>query len=509
MGKRIVQLLLVLVIVMGLVRTSSIRAATTTTASFSDYTISGNFYQAKVNFQLSGGGDQLILDSPDSKNLNLSNLREQLGSENVVVGSDDRILVNLKKVANNDSGTFYIQMKKATSDVLSVRDINNQVLSKFDFTTGQSGTTRNRIQSFSALATSSVPVISVQPTTVTDYDHDLTIHGTWQSSQSSITIYYKFESSSPGKWSVLGTYSGTANQIHDFTGTIPKDLIRGMTGGRKINFYTNYVNPTADNKGTSYNTNFTFAPYALNAKLFIDNKEINTTQENPYVARGSILTLTQTMSTNVGGTLKFIVDGDTSNVPSVNLAIPGISTSTTQRIHLDSLGKDDNKVHKAVYQFEAGGKVLVSSILYFVVGNDLRLNVPSAIDFGTHRPSDYQKGFESSPTVTGELSIFDGRNGDGTAHYSGNLQLLASASDFINGKGHRLNASLLWDGQSISSDKKSKVEELVPPTASDPAFKDFTEDVKHDLKLSVPKNTATESGTYSSTITWTLQDTLQ
>lgn len=508
MGKRIVQLLLVLVIVMGLVRTSSIRAATTTTASFSDYTISGNFYQAKVNFQLSGGGDQLILDSPDSKNLNLSNLREQLGSENVVVSSDGRILVNLKKVANNDSGTFYVQMKKATSDVLSVRDINNQVLSKFDFTTGQSGTTRNRIQSFSALATSSVPVISVQPTTVTDYDHDLTIHGTWQSSQSSITIYYKFESSGIGNWKTLGTYTGSANQVHDFTGIIPKETLKELPGG-KVSFFVNYVNPTAGNLGTKYQTSMTMSPYASNAKLFIDNEEVNTTKENPFVARGSILTLTQTMSTNATGTLKFIVDDDNSNVPSVNLGIPGVSTSTTQRIHLDSLGKDDNKVHEAVYQFEAGGKVLVSSILYFVVGNDLRLNVPSAIDFGTHKTSDYQKGFESSPTVTGELSIFDGRNGDGTAHYSGNLQLLASASDFVNGKGHRLNASLLWNGQSISSDKKSKVGELVPPTASDPAFKDFTEDVKHDLKLSVPKNTATESGTYSSTVTWTLQDTLQ
>ncbi|WP_334332005.1 MULTISPECIES: hypothetical protein [unclassified Companilactobacillus] len=161
-----------------------------------------------------------------------------------------------------------------------------------------------------------------------------------------------------------------------------------------------------------------------------------------------------------------------------------------------------------VHKFEAGGKVLVSSILYFVVGNDLKLTVPSLIDFGTHKPSDYEKGFESSPTVTGELSIFDGRNGDGTAHYNGNLQLLASASDFVNDKGHQLNASLLWNGQSISNNE-NKVGELVPPTASDPAFKDFTEDVKNDLKLLVPKNTATESGKYSSTVTWTLQDTLQ
>ena len=38
----------------------------------------------------------------------LTSLKEQLGNENVVVGNNGQILVNLKqKMSNNDSGTFY------------------------------------------------------------------------------------------------------------------------------------------------------------------------------------------------------------------------------------------------------------------------------------------------------------------------------------------------------------------------------------------------------------------
>ncbi|WP_334351978.1 hypothetical protein [Companilactobacillus sp. HBUAS56257] len=108
MGKRIVQLFFILTMITGLVRINSIRAATVTTANFSDYTVSNDSYQAKINFQLSGEGNQLILYSPDSKNLDLTSLKEQLGNENVVVGNNGQILVNLKqKMSNNDSGTFY------------------------------------------------------------------------------------------------------------------------------------------------------------------------------------------------------------------------------------------------------------------------------------------------------------------------------------------------------------------------------------------------------------------
>lgn len=306
-------------------------------------------------------------------------------------------------------------------------------------------------------------------------------------------------------WRVLGTFTGTPGVVHEFTATIPASTIRAIGSG-KIILYTNYLDPVKDNLGTNYQTPIIFSPYADNLKIYVGDQEVDTSYDKPYIARGNSITLTAKMSTNVAGTLRFVVDGDTSNAPSVNLTIPGTSSSVSQKINLSNLGSDDGKVHEASYEFVVSGNVLYSVKFYFVVGNVLKLTVPQTIDFGSHLYTDFLKGFTATPNITGQLTLFDGRIGT----YSGNLGLSASATTFKNSAGDVLNTNLYWNNVLIPSNGTGvKIGELQPPTTTNASFKNFTEDMKSDLKLVTPKDSSPMSGDYSSTMTWTVNDTMQ
>lgn len=530
--------------------TNVTQAATTSTASFSNTEINGDYYQTKINFQLSTEGSQLILYSPDYDNIDISALKNELGSDNVIEDSNKKqILVNLKdKLDKNNAGSFLLDMTKSNTDIIYVRDINSNDLTNEDLVTGKAVnnsskttfnalnvtnllTTNNALTVSNALptnnalpsragltkATVSTPVISVDPVTADDFNNDLTVHGTWQSTANSITIYYRFNSSGVGAtsgeslmpgieiWGVLGTFTGTAGAVNNFTATIPKTTMKALQSG-SLTLYTNYVNPKVGNLGNAYSSKVTVVPYADNFLVYNNGVLNNTSPSNPYIARGTTLTLNGSITTNASGTLKFIVDGDTSNVPSLNLTIPGINTTYSQSINLDSLGKDDSKVHEAVYEFVSGGKVLASVKYYFVVGNELKLTVPQTIDFGSHMYTDFMEGFTADPTVNGDLTLFDGRSGT----YSGNIGLTASATPFENTDGDKLTANLYWNGTMIPDDGTGvRVGEVTPPTAASPAYQNFTQNLKDNLKLTAPRDSSPQGGNYTSTMTWTVNDTLK
>jgi len=228
------------------------------------------------------------------------------------------------------------------------------------------------------------------------------------------------------------------------------------------------------------------------------------------VARGSSITLVGQLNTNLAGTLKFVVDGDEANASSVNMTIPGTNASVSQKVNLDNMGQNDGKVHEADYQFVAKNKVLSSTKFYFIVGNQLELNVPQSIDFGSHKSMDFLNGFSADPTVDGQLTLFDGRNSGGNLNYSGNLGLSATATEFKNNSGDKLNAELYWNKALIpTSGGGVKVGELTPPTSAEPSFKNFTQDVKNNLKLETPAGTSPKGGQYTSEMTWTVNDTIQ
>lgn len=527
--------------------TTVAQAKTTTNASFDMVETNGNFYQTKVNFQLSEGESQLILYSPDYDNLEVSMLEKELGSDNVISDSSKKqVVVNLKsKMEKDNTGSFLLNMKRSTSDIIYIRDVNEKNLVNENLVTSEpvkndlpasalsvtaamaidnTTTTNNALASNNILSRASLtratvtnPVITVDPATVNDFDNDLTVHGTWESNQTSITIYYRLNSSGVGSsvgegltpgiedWTILGTYTGTAGVAHNFTATIPKETIRALTSGT-INLYTNYLKPKVGALGTAYNSKLTVVPYAKDLMIYNGNDINNTSINNPYVARGNELTLTGTITTNATGTLKFIVDGDTTNTPSLNVTIPGSNAGFAQAINLDNLGKDDSKVHEAVYEFTAGGKVLASVKYYFVVGNELKLTVPQTIDFGSHLYTDFLNGFTADPDITGELSLFDGRTGT----YSGDIGLSASATVFKNSNGNDLGANLYWGNTLIPDDGTGvQIGAVTPPTSTTPAYKSFTKTAEDNLKFVAPSNTSPQSGDYTSTITWTVNDTLQ
>jgi hypothetical protein len=279
-------------------------------------------------------------------------------------------------------------MKTADSDIVYVRDINNNDLTNEDLVTGKAVnnsnkvtfnalqatnlmTTNNALTVNNDLSVGSTPsragltkattsaVIYVDPATVSDVSKDLTIHGTWQSTANSVTLYYRFNSSGvvtstdptliPGyqRWGVLGTFTGTAGAVNNFTATIPSSTLESLQSG-SLSLYTNYVNPKVGDLGSPYQSRVTVEPYAKDFAIYNNGVLNNTSYSNPYIARGTTLVLNGTITTNASGTLKFIVDGDTTNAPSLNLTIPGANTSFKQTINLSSLGKDDSKVHEAV-----------------------------------------------------------------------------------------------------------------------------------------------------------------
>lgn len=538
-------LLIFLVALFSLLLPTNIsQAATISTVNFSNTVANGDYYQTEINFQLSNEDSQLILYSPDYNNLDIPMLKSELGKNNVIENANKKqVLINLKdKMDQSNSGSFLLTMKKSDSDIVYIRDIDNNELANENLVTEKavdSKVTFNALQATNLMtnndalttdntvgalpsradltkATTSAEIY-VEPVTVSDIDQDLTVHGTWKSTANRVTLYYRFNSSGsvpkpgadyiPGieKWGTLGTFTGTAGAVNNFTATIPSSTMKALTSG-SLSLYTNYVDPKAGDLGNPYRSVVTNPPYAKDLKILNNGVENNTSISNPYIARGTKLTLSGSITTNTPGTLKFVVDDDETNAPSLNLTIPGINSSYTQSINLSNLGKDDSKVHEAVYEYIAGGKVLAATKYYFVVGNELKLTVPQTIDFGSHMYTDFINGFTATPDVNGELAIFDGRTGN----YSGNIGLMASATPFRNAKGDKLSANLSWDGKVIPDDGTGvKVGEVTPPTAAEPAYQNFTQNLKNDLKFTSPKGTGPQGGNYTSTLTWTVDDTLK
>ena len=556
---------------------NTVEAATSTTAQFTKNETSGNFYQTTIDFQLSSEGTQMIIYSPDYDKIALAALKTELGTENVIADSSKKqIIVNLKnKVDKNNTGSFIVDMKKGTSDILYIRDINNNEIVNEDLATNKAitqststdstdssdsssannaltvnnalnpnnalSTNNSTIQRSNMLRSATVssaltpataaaitkPIITVNDTTVEDVDKDLTITGTWQSSSNYIDIYYKALKSSPGHvstdkdtgittdvgdpgldyWVHLGRFTGTAGAVNTFQGTIPSSLIKRINAGKQT-FFFNYVKPINGNAdvGTSYAGNLIIPKVTENMKLSIDGVDQDTTKETPYVARDSTFSVTSTFYTNLaGGSVKYYVDGAVQTAPSVNIANIGIIT-IVQKINLDDYNAYDGQVHEATFSYVVNGQPYDTTSLYFVVGNQLKLTVPDTISFGSHMSSDLVNGLTSPPDINGQLSLFDGRIGT----YSGNLGITTSATTFKNADGDTLNANLSWGDKVLPTDGSGvQIEQMTPPTATSASYRNYTSDVKDNLKLNIPKDSTPKSGTYTSTMTWTVNDTIQ
>ena len=511
---------------------TSVSASTAVSAQFTDNFTAGNFYQVTIKFKLSDEGNQLILYSPDYDSLNISSLEDQLGTDNVIADSEkQQVILNLNdEVKSDKSGSIIVLMKKSNSDILYVRDINNEDVANEDLVTGKTVSVNKTMTEIAPLQSNvslpisdtisnsllvnkssmlinpvaaqvlTVPVITPDNTHVSDFNNDLKVTGTWESPNSSIDIYYQFRATKDNEWTYLGTYNGSANEVHNFTGLIPKDIVKELTAGTQNLFFTYSQIPKQ-----SYKSTVTVDSFAESMKILMNGVETNTSFDDPYVARDAIFTISASLYTNIAGKMDYTIDGKTTSDPPLSSMFTG-NVTLTKKIDLNNLSENDGRVHEAVFRYMYNDKILDSASFYFVVGNELRLTVPESISFGSHSTMEFLNGFNAKPTVTGQLALFDGRIGT----YTGNLGLSASATSFKDSSGNNLNASLYWNNVKIPTDGEGiKIGELIPPTSTDAAYKNFTQDLNDNLVFDSAGDTVPSGGSYTSTITWSVNDTMQ